>query len=431
MFFAFMAIRIGKYILVVLAICLFLVSRAYAYENLVYIWQRDWNEFVQDGISKIQPGISKFIVLCGDFRYENGKPSINAVDIDWSYFREKDIEITLAFRINTETKELLQTDGAFKVADGIKTVFDRVIESATNNGVKVIDIQIDYDCPTSKLADYSNFIRICKERFPEQRISITALPTWLDSKDFKELIKHTSYYVLQLHSFEIPKTADKARQIFLKDEAPSYIFQASQLGHPYYISLPTYGYEAAFGQDGQFLGIRAEVNPVTLGKDMQYQTVISEPVEILSFLREIQQVKPQKFLGVCWFRMPIKTDEFNWHINTLKAVLENRVPVAKVNAEIKTLQDGLCEVYLVNNGEKNILAPISFTVNWQKGSSPLYDVLGRYEGRALSNGNGIEITGFPPKVGNKILVAWIRYPKTTHTNNATYLSEVVINETSK
>lgn len=293
-----MATRRGKYILVVLAICLFPIPRAYAYESLVYIWQRDWNEFVQDGVSKIQPDINKFIVLCGDFRHESGKSSINAVDIEWSYFGMKDIEVTLAFRINAETKELLQTGSVFKVVDGIKTVFDRAIESAANISVKVIDIQIDYDCPTSKLADYNNFIRICKERFPEQKISITALSTWLDSKDFEEPIKPTSYYVLQLHSFERSKTVEQIKHIFLKDNAPSYIFQASQVGHPYYISLPTYGYEAAFGQNGQFLGIRAEVNPVTLGKDVQYRAVISEPVEILSFLREIQQIKPQKFLGV-------------------------------------------------------------------------------------------------------------------------------------
>jgi hypothetical protein len=129
--------------------------------------------------------------------------------------------------------------------------------------------------------------------------------------------------------------------------------------------------------------------------------------------------------------MPIKTDEFNWHIDTLKAVIENRKPSISFSAKIVSPQEGLYELYLINNGEQNILNSVSITTTWSEGSLVLYDILGQYQEKTLQDKNGIVITGFPPKVGNKIIIAWFRNAMRDNKDISIKVSEVVVNETSQ
>jgi len=403
---------------------------SFGYENSVYIWQRSWDEHVGESISDLKTELNKFIILCGDLRYENGKISINTVDIDWNYFSKGDAEIILAIRINTGTKALLKSDSVYQVIDGLEIILDKAILSTQEQRIKITEVQLDYDCPTSKLADYGKFLALYKERFPSLKISITALPTWLNSKEFKKVVKNISYYVLQLHSFEIPKTMDKAKQIFLKDSASLYVKRAVRLKHPFSISLPTYGYEVVFDKNGGFLGLRGEVKRNILGKDIQYKAVMTDPAKILSFLDDISLSKLDKFLGICWFRMPLETDEFNWHTETFKAVLNGYVPHAKFNVKIEKPQPGLYEIYLVNNGNQNILRPVEFKISWAKGATPLYDILGQFQGKTIKFGDGIEISGFPPKVGNEVFVAWFKYKEEIQRELPMHVSEVLLHETN-
>gem|GEM_PF-4487789 len=46
------------------------------------------------------------------------------------------------------------------------------------------EVQIDYDCPTSKLRDYADLLVRLADQCSDLRFSITALPTWLETDDF-------------------------------------------------------------------------------------------------------------------------------------------------------------------------------------------------------------------------------------------------------
>ena len=68
-------------------------SYAHAYEDAVYIWQRDWNGEIEESIKTIQPKINNFIVLGGDFQYKNNTIFINSVDINWNALHQKNARI--------------------------------------------------------------------------------------------------------------------------------------------------------------------------------------------------------------------------------------------------------------------------------------------------------------------------------------------------
>jgi len=412
-------VKILRIILFVLIIFPF-ISLSYAYDDVIYIWQRNWDGYLEDAISVIQQTTGYFTVLCGDLKFEGERPTVSLIDIKWPYLTQTETSATLAFRINAQASKFFATDAIYSIADSIKDAIGKIIKSSPKD--EIVGVQFDYDCPTSKLKDYARFVKIMKERLQpfkeklsELNISITALPTWLQSNDFKELIQNTDYYVLQLHSFELPKDADQAKKIFPADKAQSYAEEASNLKHPYYISLPTYGYEVAFTKNGDFIGLRAENMPVAWSQDVEHNVVMTNPKDILTFTQEVEKAKPKNLLGFYWFRIPLKSDEFNWDIKTLECVISGKKPSVKLNLELVKSKDGLCEVYLVNSGEQNLFSEVSFNINWVEDNQPLYDLMGKFHEIKIEK--GIKISGPAPYVGQKILVGWFRsFNKTKDIN---------------
>lgn len=396
------------------------ISISYAYDDVIYIWQRNWDKYLEDAISIIQETTGYFTVLCGDLKFEGERPTVSLVDIKWPYLTQTETSATLAFRINTQASKFFATDLIYSITDNIKDAIGKAIKSAPQD--EIVGVQFDYDCPTSKLKDYARFLKIMKERLKpfkeklsEFNISITALPTWLQDKDFMELIQTTDYYVLQLHSFELPKDADQASKIFPADKALSYAEKATNLKHPYYISLPTYGYEVAFTKDGNFIGLRAENMPVLWSQDVKHKVVLTDPRDILAFIQEVEKTKPENLLGFYWFRIPLKSDEFNWDMKTLECVLSDKKPNIKLELDLTESKDGLYEVYLVNSGEQNIFGEVSFKINWSEDEQPLYDLMGKFHEIKIEK--GIKIFGSAPFVGQKVLVGWFRsFDKTKGVN---------------
>ncbi|KAG0755400.1 hypothetical protein G6F22_020623 [Rhizopus arrhizus] len=68
-------------------------------------------------------------------------------------------------------------------------------------GITVAGVEIDYDCATSKLPAYRDFLAALKSRLgPDSALSITALPTWLNSPELDALLKMADESVLQVHA---------------------------------------------------------------------------------------------------------------------------------------------------------------------------------------------------------------------------------------
>jgi len=74
---------------------------------------------------------------------------------------------------------------------------------------------------------------------------------------------------------------------------------------------------------------------------------------------------------------------------------------------------------------------VSVITTGPKVSLVLYDILGQYQGKTLQDKNGIVISGFPPKVGNKVIIAWFRNATWDNKDISIKVSEVVVNETSQ
>ncbi|MBL8676749.1 MAG: hypothetical protein JNJ47_04925, partial [Alphaproteobacteria bacterium] len=120
-------------------------------------------------------------------------------------------------------------------------------------------------------------------------------------------------------------------------------------------------------------------------------------------------MKSNNFIGICWFRLPISSDRFNWNIKTLERVIKKEIPKGRLNIEVVENPNGIVDVLLTNDGELNYSENVNFDIYWN-GKKPFFDILSGFEYTELPQGNGLSITGIAPRVDHKKMIAWFRDP---------------------
>jgi len=393
-------------------LCLTLCSLLFAgnlpaAENTVYIWNRNWTPEIKESITDLRNCVSHYAVLCGELKYRGNHWEAFQVRIDGSYFEEGS-KITLAVRIPESASRPFSVGNFEDFLGLLAKVMDSAAEALARNGIVADGLQLDYDCPTSKLNDYAQLLDAIVGRFPGLKVSVTALPTWLGASSFKGLASKTAFYVLQLHAFEIPKDPARDGKIFLSEEATAYVKTAADLNHPFYISLPTYGYEILYNQEGRFIGLRAEGALRNSSKKVKHRVVETKTEEILSFLARLDESEVQGLQGIYWFRMPVESDEFNWSVDSFKSVIERHMPTLSFSVTHEFREKNLVEVYLVNSGERNTKDQVCFSINWKEGEPFAHDILGKYREDGTL-GARTQIVGPAPKVGQKAMIGWFRF----------------------
>jgi len=391
-----------------IALIVFILSAcniAEAYENSVYIWQRSWRPEIQSSIKAVESS-DQFKVLAGDLKVENKRIVFSRVAVNWAYLSGK--KVVADIRMRTDLSKFFKAKDQMQAAQYLAKNVSEIISEAKKSGADIKGIELDYDCPTSKLADFERFLSSFRQEMKDLTLSITALPTWMDSPDFRSLISCVDHYVLQIHSFELPKNKNAPQYIFPKDRASEYFDRAVSLAKPFYVSLPTYGYEVAFSKDDEFIGLRAEGGVQYFADGIKKKMAFANPKDIVDFLHRIDSSKAESFLGVCWFRLPVASDRFNWGIKTFQRVLKKEVPQGHLSVEVVKKDGGVKEVFLVNDGELNISDDINFDILWD--GSPLFDVVGGFDYAKIPDGKGLKISGKAPRVSHKKMVAWFRMP---------------------
>jgi len=379
---------------------------SHAYENEIYIWQRDWRPELSASVERIAQTGNGFKVLTGDLRAENERIGFSKAPVTWEYLVHKG-KVTVDVRMRTGLARFFAREDTSAIAAYLARNVDAVIEEAKAAGVDIAGVELDYDCPSGKIKDFARFIRTIRPHLKGRPLSVTALPSWLDSPDCQDLFNAADQYVLQLHSFEPPKNGDSRHYIFPDDKALGYFKRAVSFRRPFYVSLPTYGYEVAYGKDDEFVGLRAESGVQYYGEGIKRSMVFSDPAAIVKFLDAVSRVPSEHFAGVCWFRLPVASDRFNWDMAAFERVMKRETPQGHLRVETARKPGGPQELFLVNDGELNFSDDVNFDIIW-KGDRPLYDVLSGFDHTDLPGGNGVRVTGRAPRVGHRKMIGWFR-----------------------
>ena len=298
-------------------------------------------------------------------------------------------------------------------------------------GVDVTGVETDYDCPTGSLPRYASFLATLREAHPRDvALSITALPTWLDSARLRDVLQHVDEAVLQVHAVQHPEAglfdghqarawarewSDVSRKVQKAGKAGT----ASEAGHagsiggvPFRIALPTYGSRVTWTGDGRITGIESEAR--TFGDPASGRELFVTPLEAAAFIETLRGDQPSNLTGLVWFRVPTAEDERAWSLDTWHAVMDGRALPrdAGINASVEPSATipGLYDVYLRNRGIVDALVPERVTLTSQS-TCEAADALAPYA--MEKRHTAIEFRRVSPRMlarDRRALIGWVRCP---------------------
>ena len=311
-------------------------------QNSFYVWQQLWSSNVIEAVVN-EPATTMYPIAT--VVPPRGKSKL--VRIPWDTLRKTSHRFIPVIRVPLK---------AFNRAD----IVEELVRIATElSGTE--EIQLDLDCPESRLEEYARLIVEFRERVPNRKVSITALPSQLNNRAFPELAATTDYYVLQVHGLNVPKNINETAELMNPRTAKKAISRAEALGHPYSIALPCYAYELNFDPaSGAFLFLTAE-RPVRRQQTIK-KRVAANPNDLIQLLEIFQQLKHAR--DIIWFRLPVAGDRLCLPRPTLATIESGECPGNAVECTTRAISDRSIEIELRNQNTIHAQSAM-LTLNWK------------------------------------------------------------------
>lgn len=316
-----------------------------ALPNDAYVWQRRWTPAVISALADGAESVRSWRVLAAEMR------------ADGVWF---DATPDLAALAATQRPvvAVLRLDGRVGALrpDDIITRATATLAAWRDAGVTPAALEIDYDCATSQLPAYTALLTDLKRRLaPGVALSITALPTWLNSPALAALLAVPDETVLQVHAVQ-----DPALGLFNAKRARTWLdAYARQTSRPWRVALPTYGSRVAWDDNGRIATVESE-RPALMPGGRSAELLVA-PADMAAFVATLDRDRPAGLAGIVWFRLPTSADTRAWSLPTWRAVLARQPLNADVAVAAQTAgSGGARNVLLANRGNSD--APLPFAI---------------------------------------------------------------------
>jgi hypothetical protein len=142
----------------------------------------------------------------------------------------------------------------------------------------VVGLQIDIDVPTRLLSRYGNSLRSLRVQLkPGTQLSITGLPTWMESTELSSTLKAVDFWIPQLYGAEIPERSDQLIPISSPANVARFVSRARELDKPFYAGLAAYSYTLLYSSSGSLISLRGDMDPVALASDPNLELIEQRP----------------------------------------------------------------------------------------------------------------------------------------------------------
>ncbi len=379
--------------------------------NDVYIWQRTWNEPVLASLLQRATNFTEIVALSAEVTWQRGQPKVVRVPLNYDALRLADRPVGLALRLGPFAGPFAADDDRTK---WLTALAGSLLAEAATNQLTVTELQIDFDCAESKLADYRLWVEAIRRQVTPVPVVVTTLPSWLKRSAFRQLIAAADGFVLQVHSLERPKHLDGPFTLCDPDAARRAVERAARFGRPFRVALPTYGYVMAFDPRGRFLGLSAEGPSLSWPAGVQLREVRADPKALAGLVSGWMISRPETLRGVIWYRLPVAGESLNWSWPTLSMVMAGKTPEANLRAEAHHPQPGLVEIELVNQGQADFAGRMELWARWNAARLVASDGLAGFEPVDAAS-NVIQFRSQAPAVrlkpGETRTIGWLRLDK--------------------
>jgi hypothetical protein len=283
-----------------------------------YVWQRQWTPALRDALAASSDLVRDWRVLVAQADRDG---AIHRFPVDRDALRRSGRPVVLVVR----------ADGRLARFDPATLTDAIVAVSADWPASQVAGIEIDYDCPTSRLPAYTAFLTALRPRLGHTALSITALPTWIGSPNLDALLAVPDDAVLQVHAVQAPQAG-----LFDPAIAGKWVEAfATHTRRPFRVALPTYGSRVSWKADGSLLAVESE--RAALAEGASASELFAAPETLLAFVRRLEVDRPRGLVGFAWFRLPTTDDNRAWSLATWRGVVEGQLDTRPIAI---TLQPG-------------------------------------------------------------------------------------------
>ena len=352
-----------------------------------YVWQRAWTPNVISSVSRSSDIVRAWRLLLAEADASGRWATVN---IPWP-----DVQATQRPVIG-----VIRIDGRLDEAR-IPAMLDQVMARLEPVSAGLAGVEIDYDCPTSKLATYARFLAALRSRLAHSlNLSITALPTWMTSSQLEPLTRDLDEIVLQVHAVDDPR-----RGLFDPDQAERWVRDFGRRIHrPFRVALPAYDVRVTWRQDGRLASVEGEM-PLRTGRGGE--VLAATPEAALKFLHEMRRGAPEGLVGIAWFRLPTDADSRAWSLQTWRAVIAGELPASRLSAALVPAERAdLWTVTLSNDG------PVDTPLPRQVWLDPACEMADGANGFKLAAAGGplvLEATGNDRlRAERKRIIGWAR-----------------------
>jgi hypothetical protein len=304
-----------------------------------YIWQRVWTAQVSSAVQRSSDMIRAWRVLLAE---SDRAGRWTSIAVPWREVRTTARPAVGVVRIDGRLDETR-----------MPALLEQVVARVAASAPELAGVEIDYDCPTSKLPTYARFLAELRVRLdPRVTLSITALPTWMNSPSLEGLTRYLDEIVLQVHAADDPR-----RGLFDPGQAERWVREFSRRTRiPFRVAVPAYDVRVTWRADGRLASVEGEV-PLLAGA-ANSELLGAAPSQVLDFLRALDRIAPAGLVGVVWFRLPTDGDARSWSLTTWRAVIAGALPEVRLRAAlVQTERADVWTVTLSNDGPIDAVLP--------------------------------------------------------------------------
>ncbi len=340
----------------------------------IFVWQRVWNEQVESALLNVREAAAGFAVLAAEIDLRGGEPKVFRPNINYAALKGSGLPIALAIRIDPFGGLFNEQD---RVTQAVVRLAREQVKSAHDHDVDPTELQIDFDCGERKLDGYRKWLLKIREAVSPLPVTPTMLPSWLKHREFHTLARESGGFILQVHSVALPEKLEDTRRLADPMRATAWVEQAARIGVPFRVSLPTYSYLVAFDASGKACGISAEGPLARWPREARLARWEARPEEMAELVARWKRERPKMLRGVCWYRLPIASDNLNWSWKTLAVAMQGRTPKSGLRVVGSTSQPS--EISVINEGEMDEALPEMIEAHWRGARLVAADALQGYE----------------------------------------------------
>lgn len=158
----------------------------------MYVWQLAWTPSVRSALERTAPSMARVHVL--------------ALEIDpRGQVRQPSLDVEALRHLGRPFIAVVRIDGRATDLPIAKDHIRDLLQRLQLQQLEPQAIEIDFDCSTSQLESYGQFLADVRALLPlETRLTITALPAWMASPRLSGLSEFADEVVLQVHSVRNP-----------------------------------------------------------------------------------------------------------------------------------------------------------------------------------------------------------------------------------